>query len=142
MHLPAEANDNPARPYRTGPLCWAARLLALGYGLFIALYALGAWVLVLIGNVSRGQTEEGVIDLLRWLPFFIPFILAIVAWKRHLIGGTLITAFSAAVYLYFTILGDMQWGVHLYMVPLLTGGLLHLLVWHKEKKSERVPQPT
>lgn len=135
-------NDQVIRQHRTSPLCWAARLLALGYGLLIALYVLGTWILVLMGKTSRGQTAEAMTDLAGWLPFFIPLVLAVVAWRWHLVGGTLITAGSAGLYLYLLLVGNMQWGVHLYVLPLLAGGLLHLLAWHKEKRADQMTQPT
>jgi len=63
------------------------------------------------------------------------------AWRWHLAGGLLITAGSVALYLFFALSGNMQWGVHLYVLPLLVGGLLHLLVWYKEKRTDHMPQP-
>ncbi len=141
MHQSAEANDNPAKQHRTSPLCWAARLLALVYGLLIALFMFGVWMLALIGHLSRGETKLAMLGFLSLLPFFVPLILAVIAWRWHFVGGTLIILGSAAVYLCLIIGGDMQWGIHLYMVPLLAGGLLHLLAWHKEKRSDQVPQP-
>ena len=142
MGKPTKGTTENTRPqHRTSPLCWAARLLSLGYGLLIALYALGALILTLIGHVSRGETGESALGLLSGLPFFIPLVLAVMAWRWHLAGGLLITAGSVALYLFFALSGNMQWGVHLYVLPLLVGGLLHLLVWYKEKRTDHMPQP-
>jgi hypothetical protein len=142
MRTSAEVNGSQAtRQHGTGPLCWAARILALGYGLLIALYALAALIMTLIDHVSRGESAVSAAWLLVGLPFFIPLALGAIAWRWHLIGGALITAGSVALYLFFVLAGDMQWGVHLYMLPLLAGGLLHLVVWYKEKGTDRMTQP-
>ncbi len=128
------------RHHKASPLCWAARLLASGYGLLIALYALGAFIVTLIGHVSRGGNTEFMLGLLFVLPWFIPLALAVIAWRWHLVGGTLITAGSAGLYLFFAHSGNMQWGIHLYLLPLLAGGILHLLAWHMEKRTRQLPQ--
>jgi hypothetical protein len=142
MSKPAKGTTEDMKlQHRTNPLCWAARLLALGYGLLIALYTLGVLILTLIGHVSRGETWGSALWLLTGLPFFVPLVLAVVAWRWHLLGGTLIAAGSVALYLFFALSGNMQWGVHLYVLPLLLGGLLHLLVWYKEKRTDHMPQP-
>ena len=46
------------------------------------------------------------------------------------------------LYLFFALSGNMQWGIHLYMLPLLAGGLLHLVIWYKEKRADHMPQPS
>ena len=143
MRGSVEANDSPvARQHRTSPLCWAARLLAMGYGLLIALYTLGALIVTLIGGVSRGDTGEWALWLLSGLPFLAPLALAVIAWRWHLVGGTLITAGSVALYIFFFFArsGNMQSGIHLYILPLLAGGILHLVAWHKERKAGQLPQ--
>lgn len=141
MGRQAELNgDQAVKEHKTSPLCWAARLVALGYGLLIALYTIGALILTLAGSLSRGETWGAAFWPLFWLPFFIPLVLAVVAWRWHLVGGALITTGSVALYLFFIFSGDMQWGIHLYMLPLLAGGLLHLLAWYKEKRTRQVPQ--
>ncbi len=130
------------RHHKASPLCWAARLLSLGYGLLIALYALGVFIAASVGRgISRGEAVEWVLGLLFILLWFIPLALAVIAWRWHLVGGTLITAGSAGLYLFFAHSVNMQWGIHLYLLPLLAGGILHLLAWHMEKRTRQLPQP-
>ncbi len=128
-------HDRSALLHRASPLCRAARLLALGYGLLIALYVLAVFMMVIAGHVSRGEEWGSVIWLLSGLPFFLPLLLAVLAWRWHLLGGALITAGTMALYLILALAGDVQWGVHLYLLPLLAGGVMHLLAWHAERKS-------
>ncbi len=135
-------NGSVMQRQKASRLCWAARLLSLGYGLVVALYALGAGHPIVIEYASRGEIEESMFALLNWLPFFIPLVLAVIAWRWHLVGGTLVTAVSGAFYLYFILSSGTQWIVYLYMLPILAGGLLHLVAWYKEKKTDQVTQPT
>lgn len=131
------------RNHRAGPLCWAARLLSVGYGLLIALYALGVFVAASVGGgISGVGTAEWVVGLFLILLWFIPFALAIVAWRWHLLGGSLISAGSVALYLVFAHAGSITWGTYLHVLPLLAGGLLHMVAWHMEKRAEQVPLPT
>ncbi len=125
--------------HKTSPLCWAARLLPLGYGLLIALYTLACFIMVTAGHVSRGEEWGSVIWLLSALPFFLPLLLAVLAWRWHLLGGALIAAGGLALCLFFAFSSDVQWGVYLYLLPLLAGGFLHLLAWRQEKKGEDAP---
>ena len=77
--------------HKTSPLCWVARLLSLGYGLFIALYVLGTGFPTLTDYASRGETGELLSALLRWLVLYLPLVpAAIIAWRWHLVGGTLV----------------------------------------------------
>ncbi len=125
--------------HRTNPLCWAARLLAAGYGLLVALYLLGCAILIAIGASSRGETAQTVLYLLAWLPALVPLLLAALAWRRHLLGGALIVAGGAALYVFLGFRGSLQWGWHVYLVPWLAAGCLHLLAWRKERKGEAAP---
>jgi hypothetical protein len=134
-------SDRAMQHHKTSPLCWAARLLSLGYGLFIALYALGAGSPIVIEYASRGEIEKAVSALLNWLPFFIPLVPAVIAWRWHLVGGTLITAASVAFYLVFMFSSGTQWGAYVCVIPVLAGGLLHLVVWYKERRTNRIPLP-
>ncbi len=88
----------------------------------------------------RGEEWGSALWVLTGLPFLLPLALAGLAWRWHLLGGALITAGSVVLYLLLGLAGDMRWGVHLYMLPLLAGGILHLLAWHKERKSDTTPQ--
>ena len=131
------------RQHRASLLGWAARLLSLGYGLLISLYALGAMIMTLIGNVSRSETWGVAHWLLSGVPFFVPLALALIAWRWHLLGGTLLAAGGVALHFFFFAVSDhMQWAMHLYISPLLTGGLLHLLAWCNENWTYRTPEAT
>ena len=138
-HRTALIQDRTVLLHTASPLRWAARLLALGYGLLTALYLLGCALLIAIGASSRGETAETMLYLLAWLPALVPLLLAVLAWRRHLLGGALITASAVALYAFLGFRDSLQWGWHVYLVPWLAAGLLHLLAWHMEKKGEAAP---
>ncbi|MDM7998611.1 MAG: hypothetical protein QUS33_01070 [Dehalococcoidia bacterium] len=126
--------------HKASPLCWVARLLALGYGLLTALYALGVFIAASIaGGVSRGEVGEWVLGFLFILLWAIPLALAIIAWRWHLLGGGLIVVGSMALYVVFSHASSITWGTHLYMLPLVGAGLLHIAAWHVEKKAHQLP---
>lgn len=52
------------------------------------------------------------------------------------------TAGSVALHFFFLVVSDhAQWAMHLYILPLLAGGLLHLLAWYKENRTFHAPEP-
>ena len=138
-HRTALIQDRTVLLHTASPLCWAARLLALGYGLLVALYILACAILIATGAASRGETAERLLYALAWLPGLVPLLLAALAWRRHLLGGALITAAAVALYAFLGFRDSLQWEWHVYLVPWLAAGLLHLLAWHREKKSEAAP---
>lgn len=90
--------ENPKNklPRLASKIRWAARILGILAIAFISLFALDAFA----EGVGLGQ--KIVAFLLQMIPSFVLIIVLIIAWKRELIGGILMTllglAASALVY--------------------------------------------
>ena len=126
------------RGHGTGIVCRAARILSLGYGLLIALFMLGVAVMIFVQNASDGKAIEAIAYLAGWITFLIPLALAIIAWRSHFVGGLLTVVAAVIVYVLLIVAGDMQWGIHVLMIPFVVCGLLHLLAWRQEKKTDQL----
>ena len=134
---------NSGRLVHGKALCWAARVIPLAVGLAIGLPWIAFWIVTSIKEVTDGDGLWPILGLLGLLcSYLIPLLAALIAWRWHLLGGMLLVLGGATLYLFFVLGGDMQWGVHLYVPPLLLGGILHLLVWRKEKVNELAPRHT
>lgn len=126
--------------HRSGTICYAARMLSLGYGLLIALFMLGVAVMLFVQNANNGRAIEAIAWLASWTAFLIPLALAIIAWRWHFVGGLLSMATWLIVCTALLAAGDMQWGVHALLAPFMIGGLLHLAAWRQEKKADQLQQ--
>ena len=104
------------------PVLWAARILAIGVCLFLALFALDASE---VGRSVSGRVTEIVIHLLPSLA-----VLAIVAltWRRPWIAGVVFVGLAVA---YAVTVSRFDW-VLVISWPLLTAGLLFLWSWRKD----------
>jgi hypothetical protein len=93
----------------------------------------------------RGGDDPVPLLLPLWL---IPLVLSLIAWKRHLVGGALLSAFAILV-LVVGISSFSEEGPNddfLYLTPIgaviLTGGMLHILAWVKERRDKRAQDRT
>lgn len=120
-------------------LCWMARILSLPVAIF------GVIWMFYVPTTWEGGSDS--VPLL--LPLdLIPLVLALIAWKWHLVGGTLLSAFGILL----GVMGISSFSEegpnhdYLYLTPigavLLTGGLLHVLAWAKERSGKRTPGRT
>lgn len=78
-------------PRLASTIRWAARILGILAIAFISLFALDAFA------EGAGLGQKIVAFLLHMIPSFVLIIVLIIAWKRELIGGILMTLVGLAV---------------------------------------------
>jgi hypothetical protein len=112
------------------PVLWTARILAIGIGLFLALFALDAWE---AGKPVSRRVTDVVIHLLPSLA-----VLAVVAlsWRRQWIAGVAFVGLAAAYA--GTVRFRLDW-VLVISGPLLTAGLLFLWSWLQGYEPRKSP---
>jgi hypothetical protein len=131
-------------------LARAARLIALIVGIqSLLMVGIPVSILVLIDAMRSGvDANVQSPDIVLLVGGFVPIVLAIVAWRCHLVGGLAIVLFTAA-FLPFALqrvfLDEYQrwisYPFHLSMaIPFFIGGMLHLVVWRIERQSKKRQQ--
>ncbi len=128
-------------PRKTSRLCWVARMVCL-----VPWIAAPWWGLV-VDAVSLGSMSETRfpfnLPLAMWLSLSALFIYcsplwvcALIAWRRHLLGGTLLVLSSGLFISWISVSGRIREFVIItaftVCVVFLLGGILHLVVWWKE----------
>jgi len=122
-------------------LCWAARIVSLVVAIPCVL-----WMFYLLWELTTTYVNDPTPQLLPiWL---IPLVLALVAWRWHVVGGTLQGAFAILV-LVVGINSRTEEGPNhdfLFLTPigaaLLIGGMLHIMAWVKEGRGKRAQNHT
>ena len=105
-------------------------------GVLVALWLVPAFVIMLIDGAPAHELLWFVVGL-------VPLLLAALAWQWHLVGGTCIILSTAALFLYVLFEKPYeQWffvfTVSPFALVFFAGGVLHLVVWWKERRKWRV----
>ena len=123
-------------------LLWAARRMPLIPGIWFLWISIG-----MIVNLVRGDFHSAGLSF--WIAptlLSLPLLLAVIAWRWHLIGGVLIILFTTAS-VSCQLYGSSFWGVFdlftYYALAIgfgpwllfFAGGILHLIAWRQEKKQ-------
>jgi hypothetical protein len=109
---------------KTASITWAGRILAIGFALFLALFALDAWDT----NVAIGRRLVGIATHL--LPSLLVAVAIVISWRRPWIGGALFLALAIAYAVMVRFRAD--W-VLVISGPLLTVGLLYIWSWQMSR---------
>jgi hypothetical protein len=134
--MSAFAVDNVRRSGRTDALRWTARIATLTVGTLLALAALVTFLRVLLSH----DDDAAIRNLMTVLAWFVPLLLAAVAWRWHLAGGLLIV-FSDTVFVSYCIVWLPYESVVFYYLVwpaamvFLAGGVLHLVVAERDRQS-------
>jgi hypothetical protein len=128
-------DESPSEERGTSALCWAARTVPL-----VVAIPLVAWMFYLLWvHTTTYVNDPAPLPMLA--VFSVPLVFALIAWRWHLVGGVLLSAFAALVIVVPLILTGSDFLLILVGAVLLAGGLLHLIVWWQEKRMQR-PQYT
>ncbi|MDM7999453.1 MAG: hypothetical protein QUS33_05485 [Dehalococcoidia bacterium] len=75
-----------------------------------------------------------------WFYYVIPVLFALIALRWHLLGGGLVVATALVGMGRLVQIGSDQWAVYLMLMPLLIGGMLHIMVGLRDRtrKHERL----
>lgn len=98
--------------------------MAIGFGLFLALFALDAWDT----NVPIGERLAGV--AMHLLPSLLVAIAVVISWHRQWIGGVVFVALAIAYAVMVRFRAD--W-VLVISGPLLAVGLLYFWSWQTSR---------
>jgi hypothetical protein len=117
-------------------LCWAARIIPLAIGFWIAAWVMIAYIDVLLPH----DYEVEMLDPLAGLIWLVPLVLAAIAWRWHLIGGISIVVATAAFFFYFVSRPPYEaYSFYIMYFPwalvFLGGGVLNLIAWARERWS-------
>ena len=104
--------------------CWAARTVAVGIGLVVA-------------SVAMRSDDD-----LEALVLLVPFVLAGIAWRWHLLGGAALILATGVLFLFLFFLRPPSGDYAFYSLVvfftlgmvILGGGFLHLLAWWMERR--------
>jgi hypothetical protein len=73
-----------------------------------------------------------------WFIYWIPLLLALIAWRWHLLGGLFIVVGSLSAYIRLATIEDPQLGAYLWVTPFFIGGILHMLVGLRDRRHHAV----
>lgn len=102
-------------------LTWAPRALGVGFALFASIFALDAF--------GQGSLVQNVIAfVMHLIPTFIILAIAIIAWRRELVGAV---GFLGLAVLYIVLFwGRFPIGVYMLIAgPLAVTGVLFMASW-------------
>ncbi len=111
---------------KAAPITWVGRILAIGFALFLALFALDAWDT----NVAIGERIAGV--AMHLLPSLLVAAAIVISWRRQWIGGVLFLGLAIAYAVMVRFRAD--W-VLVISGPLLTVGLLYIWSWQMSRST-------
>jgi len=128
-------------PKEASRLCWSARIVCLAP--WIAAPLLGLVVEAAFHTMYETRFPFNLpLAMLGWFGYFLVFpgfvltIPTLIAWRRHLLGGTLLVLSSGLFISWISVSGR---GITPLSIPelavcvvFLLGGILHLVVWWKE----------
>jgi hypothetical protein len=69
-----------------------------------------------------------------WFIYLVPLLLALIAWRWHLLGGVLIVVGAMLAYIRLGTVGGTTWAIYLILLPLLIGGILHIMVGLRDRR--------
>lgn len=121
--LTVKARKEASRGFSGFALLWSARITSTAIGLFFC----GLLVIGFIG--SPDYYSDAFLVL-------IPVLPAVIAWRRHLIGGTLMVLVSILSFSVAYPVGGVE-GFPLFVlfgIVFTIGGVLHLIVGWKERR--------
>jgi hypothetical protein len=133
--MSAIAVDNVRRSGRSDALRWTARIATLTIGVLLALAALVTFLRVLLSHYDDVAAR----NLMTALAGFVPLLLATVAWRWHLAGGSLVV-FPGTVFVSYCIVRLPYESVVFYYLVwpsamvFLAGGVLHLVVAERDRQ--------
>lgn len=68
--------------------------------------------------------------------YWIPVLLAVIAWRWHLVGGVLLTLASVVGVVRLAQIHNSDWSAYLVLMLLLVGGTLHIIVALRQKRDQ------
>ena len=123
-------------------LCFAARLISVAVSAGMACI-LASWAASYGVNEGMGGIVPSHFGLSVFHFWLIPAVLAVIAWRYHLLGGVLMLLYSPMPFLitwFITVVSEGHQDVsHLVLAAFVfpVGAALHLVAWWEERGSKR-----
>jgi hypothetical protein len=116
-------------------LCWAARIVPMYIGLWLAVGVMIAYVDAILPHDYEVEIQDPMAGLI----LLVPLVLAAIAWRWHLIGGISIILATAISFLYFVLRPPYEAGTFYFVyfpwaMVFLGGGILNLIAWGRERR--------